>query len=67
MAANLQPTGYPVFFEMEKAMQTIYPRYTLAERLVLAVIAVVTWPFERVMGRIRRNVVADMLPSANRN
>ena len=48
-------------------MQTIYPRYTLAERLVLAVIAVVTWPIERVMGRIRRKVVADMLPSADRN
>ena len=47
-------------------MQTIYPRYTLAERLVLALIAIVTWPVERVLGQIRRKVAADMAPSANR-
>ena len=47
-------------------MQTIYPRYTMAERLVLAVLAIFTWPVERVLGPIRRKVVADMVPSVNR-
>ncbi len=47
-------------------MQTIYPRYTLAERLVLAIIGIVTWPVERILGHIRRKVVADMAPSSNR-
>ncbi len=66
MAMNLQSISYPVFPKGEQAMQTIYPRYTLAERLVLAIIGIVTWPVERILGHIRRKVVADMAPSSNR-
>lgn len=47
-------------------MQTVYPRYTMAERLVLAVVSVVTWPVERFLGWVRRKVVVDLAPSADR-
>jgi hypothetical protein len=47
-------------------MQTVYPRFTLAERLVLAVVAVVTWPVEKFLGWVRRKVDVDMTPSADR-
>jgi hypothetical protein len=47
-------------------MQTVYPRYTLAERLVLSVIAIVTWPVEHFLGWVRRKVVVDLIPSARR-
>lgn len=46
-------------------MQTVYPRYTMAERLVLAVIAVASWPVERFLGWVRRKVAIDMAPSAD--
>jgi hypothetical protein len=47
-------------------MQTVYPRYTLAERMVLAVITIVTWPVERFLGWVRHRVVVDLAPSADR-
>ena len=47
-------------------MQTVYPRYTLAERLILAVIAIATWPVEHFLGWARRKVVADLVPSTDR-
>ncbi len=47
-------------------MHTVYPRYTMAERLVLAVVAVVTWPIERFLGWVRRKVALDPAPSAER-
>lgn len=56
-------TGFPA---EESQMQTVYPRYTLAERLVLAVVAVVTWPVEKFLGWVRRKVAVDMTPSADR-
>jgi len=48
-------------------MQTVYPRYTLAERVVLAVGAIVTWPVVRFLGWVRRKVVVDLAPSADRS
>jgi hypothetical protein len=50
----------------EQAMQTVYPRYTLAERMVLGLITAIIWPVERVVTWIRRKVAADLIPSANR-
>lgn len=50
----------------ERVMQTVYPRYTLAERVVLAVGAIVTWPVVRFLGWVRRKVVVDLAPSADR-
>lgn len=50
----------------EPAMQTVYPRYTLAERMVLGLITVITWPVEHLVGWIRRKVASDLVPSANR-
>ncbi len=47
-------------------MQTVYPRYTLAERLVLSVISIVTWPVEHLLGWVRRKVVVDLIPSSGR-
>ena len=47
-------------------MQTVYPRYTLAERFVLAVLSIVTWPVEHFLGWARRKVVVDLAPSADR-
>ena len=47
-------------------MQTVYPRYTMAERLILAVVAVVTWPVERFLGWVRRKGIVDLAPSADR-
>ena len=45
-------------------MQTVYPRYTMAERLILAVVAAVTWPVERFLGWVRRKIASDPAPSA---
>ncbi len=50
----------------ELAMQTVYPRYTLAERMVLGLMSVMTWPVERFLRWMRRKVAADLVPSANR-
>jgi hypothetical protein len=50
----------------EPVMQTVYPRYTLAERMVLGLISVIAWPVERIVSWIRRKVAADLVPSANR-
>jgi hypothetical protein len=50
----------------ELAMQTVYPRYTLSERMVLGLMSVMTWPFERFLSWMRRKVAADLVPSANR-
>lgn len=50
----------------EQEMQTVYPRYTLAERMVLTVIAIVTWPVEHFLGWVRRKVVVDLVPSTDR-
>lgn len=47
-------------------MHTVYPRYTMAERLVLAFVAVVTWPVERFFVWVRRKVTVDRAPSADR-
>jgi hypothetical protein len=47
-------------------MQTVYPRYTLAERMVLTLIAIVTWPVEHFLGWVRRKVVVDLVPSTDR-
>ncbi|NPV03669.1 MAG: hypothetical protein HPY67_02930 [Syntrophaceae bacterium] len=47
-------------------MQTVYPRYTMAERLVLAVVALVTWPVERFLGWVRRKAIVGMAPSSER-
>lgn len=47
-------------------MQTVYPRYTIAERLVLAVVAVVTWPIERFLGWVRCKAAAGPAPWAER-
>ena len=47
-------------------MQTVYPRYTLAERMVLGLITAITWPVERFLSWMRRKVAADLVPSANR-
>jgi len=47
-------------------MQTVHPRYTLAERLVLAVVTMITWPVEHFLGWARRKVVVDLVPSDNR-
>jgi hypothetical protein len=55
--------GFPA---EESQMQTVYPRYTMAERLVLAFVAVVTWPVERFLGWVRRKVAVDPAPSADR-
>jgi hypothetical protein len=49
----------------ESTMQTVYPRYTLAERMVLGLITVISWPVERVVSWIRRKVSADLVPSTN--
>jgi hypothetical protein len=38
----------------------------MAERLVLAVIAVFTWPVERFLGWVRRKVAVDLASSADR-
>ncbi|HNQ02623.1 MAG TPA: hypothetical protein PLQ15_11330 [Syntrophales bacterium] len=48
-------------------MQTVYPRYTMAERLILAVVAAVTWPVERFLGWARRKIAPDPAPSADRS
>lgn len=47
-------------------MQTVQPRYTMAERLVLAVVALIIWPIERFLGWARRKVIAGMAPSSER-
>ncbi len=47
-------------------MQTVYPRYTLAERMVLSLITVVAWPVERFLGWLRHKAAADLVPSVNR-
>ena len=48
-------------------MQTVYPRYTLAELMVLGLITAITWPAERLVRLDRRRKVAsDLVPSANR-
>ncbi len=47
-------------------MQTVYPRYTLAERMVLGFLTFITWPVERIVSWLRRKVASDLLPSANR-
>jgi hypothetical protein len=47
-------------------MQTVYPRYTLAERMVLRFITVIIWPVERLAGWVRHKVAADLVPSGNR-
>jgi len=47
-------------------MQTVYPRYTLAERMVLTVITIVTWPVEHFLGWVRRKVVVDLIPTDRR-
>jgi hypothetical protein len=47
-------------------MQTVYPRYTLAERLVLSVITIITWPVEHFLSWARRKVVVDLIPSSGR-
>lgn len=47
-------------------MQTVHPRYTLAERLILAVITMVTWPVEHFLGWVRRKAVVDLVPTAYR-
>ena len=65
MAANLHPY-YPESLNEELAMQTVYPRYTLAERMVLSLVTVVTWPVERFLGWLRHKAAADLVPSANR-
>jgi hypothetical protein len=59
-------TVHQEFQREEPAMQTVYPRYTLAERMVLGLITVIIWPVERVVSWIRRKVAADLVPSANR-
>ncbi len=46
-------------------MQTVYPRYTLAERMVLSLITIVTWPVERLARWIRHKVAEGLIPSAN--
>jgi len=50
----------------EHLMQTVQPRYTMAERLVLAVVALMIWPIERFLGWARRKVIAGMAPSSER-
>jgi hypothetical protein len=50
----------------EQTMQTVHPRYTLAERLVLAVVTMITWPVEHFLGWVRRKVVVDLVPTADR-
>lgn len=50
----------------EQTMQTVHPRYTLAERLILAVITMVTWPVEHFLGWVRRKAVVDLVPTAYR-
>jgi len=50
----------------EQTMQTVHPRYTLAERLVLAVVTMITWPVEHFLGWARRKVAVDLVPTANR-
>jgi len=50
----------------EQAMQTVHPRYTLAERLILAVFTMVTWPVEHFLGWVRRKAVFDLVPTADR-
>jgi hypothetical protein len=47
-------------------MQTVYPRYTLAERLVLSVITIITWPVEHFLSWARRKVVVERIPSSGR-
>ena len=47
-------------------MQTVNPRYTLAERLVLAVVTMITWPVEHFLGWARRKVAVDLVPTADR-
>ena len=42
-------------------MQTVHPRYTLAERLVLAVVTMITWPVEHFLGWARRKVAVDLV------
>ena len=44
----------------------VYPRYTLAERMVLGIATVITWPVERLFSWLRRKVVSGLVPSANR-
>jgi len=65
VAANLQYIDHGIPAE-ECPMQTVYPRYTMAERLVLAVVAAVTWPVERFLGWVRRKIAVDPAPSADR-
>ncbi len=65
MAANLQPI-YPGSQKQEHGMQTVYPRYTLAERMVLGLITVVIWPVERLFVWLRHKAAADLVPSAHR-
>jgi hypothetical protein len=47
-------------------MQTVYPRYTLAERLVLAIGAIIAWPVEHFFAWVRRKVAVDLVPTADR-
>jgi len=47
-------------------MQTVYPRYTLAERMVLTVIAIVTWPVEHFLGWGRIIKKNNLAPSTDR-
>ncbi len=49
----------------EPAMQTVYPRYTLAERMVLGFITAITWPVERFVTWLRRKVASDLHSSAD--
>jgi hypothetical protein len=65
MAANLQLL-YSGSQKQELAMQTVYTRYTLAERMVLSLITVVSWPVERFFAWLRHKATADLVPSANR-
>lgn len=50
----------------EQTMQTVHPRYTLAERLVLAVVTMITWPVDHFLGWVRRMVVVELVPTADR-
>lgn len=50
----------------EQTTQTVHPRYTLAETLILAVFTMVTWPVEHFLGWVRRKAVVDLVPTADR-
>jgi len=66
VAANLQIIRSTGYLREEHKMQTVHPRYTLAERLVLAVVTMITWPVEHFLGWVRRKVVVDLVPTADR-